>query len=304
MNSENKVIVICGPTASGKTALSLQLACSDCFSTKAEIVSADSMQIYRGFDIGTAKVSSEERSLVKHHMIDICDPSEYFSVAQYKKLATEIIHDIQKRGKQAIICGGTGQYLSALIDGLEFIDVPVDTALRENLNSRADQIGMTKMLAELAKMDPQTAERLAPADRKRIIRAHEVIAATGLTPTEINRRSRLKGPDFVFKSFCLAPDRKLLYERINTRVIEMFEDGWIEETKNLLKQGLSYDATSLQAIGYRQIIEYLQGLKTKEDIIAEIQQATRRYAKRQLTWFRRMEGLKWLESPNLKEILN
>ena len=233
INDLDTVIVICGPTASGKSALAVKLA-QELFEqgfapNGAEIVSADSMQIYRSLDIGTAKITAEESSGIKHHMIDICAPHEYYSVAQYKKDATEAIRDIHNRNKKAIVCGGTGQYLSALIEGIEFSETPVNVELRASLNKRADEQGLEDMLAELMLLDPETAFKLSISDRKRIIRAHEIITTIGKTPTQINKESKLKGPDFSFKAYCLSPDRELLYERINARTIEMLKNGWISE---------------------------------------------------------------------------
>ncbi len=299
-NDLDTVIVICGPTASGKSALAVKLA-QELFEqgfapNGAEIVSADSMQIYRSLDIGTAKITAEESSGIKHHMIDICAPHEYYSVAQYKKDATEAIREIQNRNKKAIVCGGTGQYLSALIEGIEFSETPVNVELRASLNKRADEQGLEELLAELMIQDPETASKLSISDRKRIIRAHEIITTIGKTPTQINKKSKLKGPDFSFKSYCLSPDRELLYERINARTIEMLKNGWINETKMVLMAGIPDNCTSMQAIGYRQIISFLHGDRTLEEITADIQQATRRYAKRQLTWFRKIPQLKWLNS--------
>ncbi len=298
--NKDTVIVICGPTASGKSSLAVSLAIylhnMNILPEGAEIVSADSMQIYRKLDIGTAKITAADSSGIRHHMIDICEPHEYYSVAQYKREATAVIRDIQARNKIAIFCGGTGQYLSALIDGIEFVETPVDLNLRDKLSKRADEEGLASMLMELQTQDPETAARLSISDRKRIIRAHEIIVSTGKTPTEINRESRQKGPDFKFKAYCLSPDRELLYERINMRTSSMLKQGWIEETKQVIESGIPTTSTSMQAIGYRQIIAYLNGDNSLDEATSEIQQATRRYAKRQLTWFRKMPQLKWLET--------
>ncbi|MDD3503180.1 MAG: tRNA (adenosine(37)-N6)-dimethylallyltransferase MiaA [Eubacteriales bacterium] len=310
------VIVICGPTASGKSSTAISLARlmnnrSDDIQidTKgAEIVSADSMQIYKELNIGTAKISQTELKEIRHHLINICQPEEYYSAAQFKNDATEAIKDIHSRGKTAIVCGGTGQYLSALIEGIEYVDTPVDIDLRDSLNRRADIEGLSNMFEELKDMDPAAAAKLSISDRKRIIRAHEIIRSTGKTPTEINLLSRQKGPDFQFLTFCLSPDRNLLYERINKRTVMMLEDGWIEETSKIIEAGISEQATSMQAIGYKQIKHYLHGNVDYDHLVNDIQQATRRYAKRQLTWFRKMKDVYWLNNNdnnnNLQEIIN
>jgi tRNA dimethylallyltransferase len=288
------VLVICGPTASGKTSLAIEVALSGILNAEAEIISADSMQIYRGFDIGTAKASQTERALVPHHMIDICEPEEYFSVAQYKQMATGIIHEIHGRNKLAVICGGTGQYLSALTEGIEFINIPVDNKIRDMLNHKADESGNQHLLNELFSIDPETAIRLSVADRKRIVRALEVYYSSGITMTEINRKSKLSGPDFKFITVCIDTDRKTLYEKIDSRVIDMFNNGWLDEVKSLINMGVSKKCTSMQAIGYRQIISYLNQDTSLEACITDIQRATRRYAKRQITWFRGMKNLNWI----------
>lgn len=298
------VLVICGPTASGKTSLALNYAKTLAQSGQsAEIVSADSMQVFKYFDIGTAKATASERSMVRHHMIDICEPDEYFSVAQYKKQAVACIRDIQARDRLAIVCGGTGQYLSALIEGINYAEVPVEHALRQELNLRADQEGTDKLLKELHQHDPLIANRLSPADRKRIIRGLEIIYTTGQTPTQMNHLSRLKGPDFLYISFCLYLERTELYDRINRRVTEMFEQGWVDEVRNLLNRGVQAECTSMQAIGYRQIVKYLDGQFSLDHCIGTIQQATRRYAKRQLTWFRGMKQLDWLDAAKPQECM-
>lgn len=311
-NHKNTVIVICGPTASGKSAIAVKLAqmihdnsnkTSIGKTSGAEIVSADSMQIYRGLNIGTAKISMGDSHGIKHHMIDICEPHQYYSVAQYKNDATAAIRDIHSRNMTAIVCGGTGQYLSALIDGIEYVETPVDLALREKLNRRADQVGLAVMLSELQQLDSQAASKLSVSDRKRIIRAHELIISTHKTPTEINKQSRQKGPDFSFKAYCLSPDRDILYNNINQRTNEMLKSGWIEETREILASGIPKSCTALQAIGYRQIISYLNGEISLEDVTLQIQQATRRYAKRQLTWFRKMPHLKWLNTTDQNQAL-
>ena len=288
------VIVICGPTASGKSALAIALA----EVLNGEIVSADSMQIYRGMNIGTAKVSSAEQAKVPHHMIDICHPSESFSVAQYKHQATAAIQGIYQRGRQPILCGGTGQYLSALTEGLTFIETPADPDLRRSLQEQAEREGLLSLWQTLKEKDDQAAVKISEKDAKRIIRALEVIHQTGLTPTEINRLSRIQGPDFAFKGYILTHARPVLYERINSRVLHMFQDGLTDEVRQLLENGCSAGWSSFQAIGYKETVRLLLGEWTVEQTIAAIQQATRRYAKRQLTWFRAMKELNWLSDIN------
>lgn len=285
------VLVICGPTASGKTDTALLV----CAKLDGEIVSADSMQIYRGLNIGTAKASLAEQARIPHHLLDICDPGERFSVADYKTAATAAIRGIYERKKVPVICGGTGQYISALIEGLTFSETPTDLDLRRQLVEEAAAKGLPSLYSQLQALDPETAERVAATDQKRIVRALEVYRLTGKTMTQQNLDSRLKAPDFCFKSYCLSHDRAILYERINARVIRMFQSGLEEEVRALLNLNLPADSTCFQAIGYKEILPYLQGLTTLEQTVADIQQATRRYAKRQLTWFRKMQELEWLE---------
>jgi len=291
------VLVIAGPTASGKTETALLV----CEAIGGEIVSADSMQIYRGMDIGTAKATRDEQIRVPHHLIDICNPGERYSVADYKRDATDAIREIYARKKRPVLCGGTGQYLSALIDGLSFNDDALDLNLRNELNRQADLTGLPALYARLQQVDPSSAARLAPADRKRIIRALEVFEKTGLTIDQQNARSRLNGPDFCFDIYGLNHDRPLLYERINRRVESMVTAGLADEVRQLLAQGTPLDSTCLQAIGYKEMIPVCRGEISMAEAIASIQQATRRYAKRQLTWFRKISGLQWLQNQTPSE---
>ncbi len=286
------VLVICGPTASGKSSTAIQVA----LELHGEIVSADSMQLYRGMDIGTAKVTPEEQALVRHHLIDCCEPGDSFSVAKFKELATAAIRDIQSRGKLAIVCGGTGQYISALTQGIDYVDIPVDLHLRESLNQRAREEGLESLYLELSRVDPAASQAIKPQDQKRIIRALEIFHQTGKPKTEHLAQSRLKGPDFNFIVYCLTHQREVLYDKINQRVQWMVDSGLVDEVRQLLATtaGLQLP-TAWQAIGYKEIIAYLQGQKTLQEAISEIAQATRRYAKRQLTWFRNMEEVHWLQ---------
>jgi tRNA dimethylallyltransferase len=286
------VIVVTGPTASGKSDTAILLA----EQLDGEIVSADSMQVYRGMDIGTAKVDEAVRRRIPHHLIDICDPGEPFSVAAYQAHAENAIKSILERGKRPIVCGGTGQYLSALIDGLTFAPAPADPVLRETLERKADQPGLPELWQALAQQDPDAARRISPNDRKRIIRALEIIMLTGQTMSWHDARSRIRQPAFCYQTFCLTHDRPVLYDRINQRVLHMMEQGLLDEVRQLMGRGLPAGSTSLQAIGYKELIAYLQGECPLEQAVAKIQQASRNYAKRQLTWFRKMNAVHWLEN--------
>ena len=288
----DRVIVIAGPTASGKSATALQVA----LACNGEIISADSMQIYRGMDIGTAKVTPDEQSLVRHHLIDLLSPRETFSVAAWQQAALAAIADIHSRGCLPIVCGGTGQYISALMDGLAFTPIETDPALRAELNARTDREGTEGLLAEIATFDPATASRLHMKDRKRIVRAHEVYRQTGMTPTELNARSRQQPTPYHYQGFCLWPERALLYSRIEQRVDDMLAHGLIEEVRRLALQDLPPDASCRQAIGYKEVFDYLAGKASLAETADRIKLATRHYAKRQLTWFRRMEALVRIES--------
>ncbi len=290
LRPDKPVLVIAGPTASGKTSTALIL----CEHLGGEIVSADSMQIYLGMDIGTAKSTPEERAVIPHHLLDIRKPGDRFSVADYKIAATAAIKDIYRRGAQPVVCGGTGQYLSALIEGLTFTENPTDLVLRKKLNDEANFVGLAVLYDRLCKLDPETAGRIAATDQKRIIRALEVYMQTGRTISLQNQESREKGPDFCYQSYCLSHDRPILYERINQRVIQMIGAGLDKEVQALLDMDLPSDSTCLQAIGYKEMIPYLNGQISLAETISSIQQATRRYAKRQLTWFRKMPDLNWL----------
>lgn len=291
MSSEKPVIVIAGPTASGKSETALLVA----EKTNGEIVSADSMQVYRGLDIGTAKVDNASRQRIPHHLIDILDPCEPFSVADYVFLAERAIRSILDRGKQPILCGGTGQYLSAMIDGLRFAPVPACPSLRENIEREAEQLGLESLWKKLESCDPKSARRIAPQDKKRIVRALEIFYLTGKPMSWHDARSRPEKPPFSYIGFCLNHDRAVLYKRINDRVDAMLSRGLLEEVERLLNQGVSRDCTSLQAIGYKECIAYFDGKKTRDETREDIKQASRRYAKRQLTWFRHRCAFTWLQ---------
>ena len=286
----NNIICIAGPTASGKTALAVELAKE----LDGEVVSCDSMQVYKRMDIGTAKPSLEERQGVVHHMSDVAEPEEDFSVSRYCEMATPIIDDILQRGKTAIIAGGTGLYMDSLIKGNTFAPFP-STGVRERLEQQADAAGMDAMKALLASIDPEAAEKLHLADRKRIIRALEVYYETGETITAHNLRTQAIPPRYepVWLGLDFNP-RAELYRRIDLRVGIMLEQGLVEEIRTLLSSGIPAKCTAMQAIGYKEFVAALEGLGTVEEAADQVRQASRHYAKRQLTWFRRNKAMNWL----------
>ena len=282
----NNLICIAGPTASGKTALSIALAKQ----LDAEIVSCDSMQIYRRMDIGTAKPTVEERCGIVHHMLDVADPQEDFSVSRYCHMAGSIVDDILSRGRTAIIVGGTGLYMDNLIRGTEFAPFP-STGVRQALEA----LPIEQVQSRLQQVDPESAARLHISDKKRIIRALEIYLETGQTMTEHDRLSRLK-PD-KYSPLWLAledADRQDLYDRINRRVSLMLEQGLLEEIRGLLADGIPSKCTAMQAIGYKEFVDALEGRCTVEEAADLVRQSSRRYAKRQLTWFRRNPKIHWL----------
>ena len=284
----NNIICIAGPTASGKTALAVELAKI----TNGEVVSCDSMQIYRRMDIGTAKPTKEEMQGIPHHMFDVCEPDEDFSVSRYCEMATPIIDDILARGKTAIIAGGTGLYMDSLIKGNTFAPFP-STGMREKLEAQADSEGMDAMITLLQSIDPEAAQRIH--DRKRIIRALEVYYETGETNTEHNRRTQAIPPRYspLWLGLDFA-DRQELYSRIDLRVDIMLEQGLVEEIRTLLASGIPAKCTAMQAIGYKEFVAALEGIGTIEEAAEEVKKSSRHYAKRQLTWFRRNKEMHWL----------
>ncbi len=297
----DKIICIAGPTASGKTELSLYLA----EQLSGEILSCDSMQVYRRMDIGTAKPSMAERRGIAHHMMDVVDPWEPMSVGKFTDMAAPVLEDILARGKTAILAGGTGLYMDALIRGNDFAPIPA-TGVRERLQQRAKEEGAEVLFRELEAVDPEAAGRLHLGDEKRIIRALEVFLETGKTITAHNEETK-KLPD----RYCPCwigldyVNRQELYDRIDRRVELMLEMGLMEEIRSLLAEGIAPEATALQAIGYKEFLPVLEGTRTLEEAAAEVKQSSRRYAKRQLTWFRRNEKIRWIhktEGMNFSEV--
>ena len=286
----NKIICIAGPTASGKTALAVELAKE----LGGEVISCDSMQIYKGMDIGTAKPTREEMQGIPHYMLDVCEPAEDFSVSRYCEMADPILQEILARGKTAIITGGTGLYMDALIRGNDFAPYPA-TGMREKLEAQADEIGMDAMLEQLRQIDPDSAERLHAADRKRVIRALEVYYETGETITAHNLRTQAIPPKYTPVWFALEDqDRQDLYDRIDRRVDIMLELGLMEEIRTLLEAGIPEKCTAMQAIGYKEFVDAVHGRCCVDEAAALVKQSSRRYAKRQLTWFRRNQSIHWL----------
>lgn len=286
----NNIICIAGPTASGKTALSATLAKE----LNGEVVSCDSMQVYKRMDIGTAKPTLEEMQGIPHHMIDVAEPWEDFSVSRYCDMAAPIVDDILSRGKTAVIAGGTGLYMDSLIRGNAFAPFPA-TGVRERLEAQADTVGMEAMLSQLRSVDPDAARRLHLSDRKRILRALEVYLETGETITEHNRKTQAVPPRY--SPLWLGLDfarRGELYRRIDLRVGLMLEQGLVEEIRGLLADGIPETATAMQAIGYKEFVDALDGRCTIEEAADLVRQSSRRYAKRQLTWFRRNKAIHWL----------
>lgn len=286
-----KILVITGPTATGKTALAVLLAQK----YGGEVVSADSMQLYRKMDIGTAKPSQEELGTIRHHMIDVADPDESYSVSRYTDEAAASVDDILSRGKLPIVAGGTGLYIDSLISGRFFAEFDEDGSMRDGLSAKYDAVGGEKMLGTLGEIDPDSVKRLHPRDKKRIVRALEVYYATGKTITEHNHETLSLPPRYAACKIALSfADREDLYARINARVDDMMSRGLREEVSGLLAQGLTPRHTSMQAIGYKEIAAALEGRYTMDEAVEVIKMQSRRYAKRQLTWLRRDKAVNWI----------
>ena len=289
MEHRPKLLVLCGPTASGKTALGVALAQA----RNGEVVSADSMQIYRRMDIGTAKPTAEEMGGVPHHMLDVADPAEDYSVARYVRDADACVRDILARGRLPIVVGGTGLYIDNLIAGRDF--APFTGAWRERLQARAREEGLPALHAELRRVDPDRAEKLHPNDEKRILRALEVWYETGETITAHDARTRDLPPRYDALRVCLAFTRREdMWDRIDRRVDGMMAAGLEREVRDLLASGVPPAATSMQAIGYKEFAAALRGEETVAQAVDEVKLRSRQYAKRQLTWFRRTPGLRWV----------
>lgn len=290
---KEQVIVICGPTASGKTSLGIKLAKK----IEGEIVSCDSMQIYKDMTIGTAKPTDEELKEAKHYLVDFVMPNERYSVAEYKKDAEYTIEQIIKSGKKPIIVGGTGLYLNSLVYGIDYPNIETDLNYRQELEDRVNKEGLENLYKEANKIDSKAMEKISSNDKKRILRILEIYHSTGKTKTQLEEDSRKNGPKYDYKIFVLNMDREKLYDRINKRVDIMIEDGLIDEVKQLLKKYKEFP-TAMQGLGYKEVVEYLENKLTKVEMIEKIKQETRRYAKRQITWFKSYKNAIWLDAFN------
>lgn len=292
MQPRQRLVVIVGPTAVGKTKLSLTLAKR----LNGEIISGDSMQVYRYMDIGTAKASLAERAVVPHHLIDIINPDEEYSVVHFQQMATRLIREINQRGKLPFLVGGTGLYIESVTHRFRFAQAEQNPGLREQLKRLAETEGVEALHRRLAIVDPVTAKRLHPNDVKRVIRAIEMYELTGEKMSDYQERAAQSPYDLYMIG--LTMERSLLYERINQRVEQMIADGLVDEVRRLLERGYDPSLTSLQGLGYKELIPYLQGACTLDEAIEEIKKRTRRFAKRQLTWFRRMPEVHWYDLSN------
>ena len=299
-----KVIVICGPTASGKTALSIELAKK----INGEIISSDSMQIYKDMDIGTAKPAIEEMQGIKHYLLDFVDPDKRYSVADFKKDAENAIKEILEKGKVPIVVGGTGLYVDSLIYGIEYQDIKLDEQYRKQLEQIASQDGgLENLYKKATEIDSLAIQKISPNDKKRIIRILEIYKATGKTKTEQDEESRKNGVKYNYKVFAINIEREKLYDRINKRVDIMIQQGLIEEVKELLQKYNNFP-TAMQGLGYKEVVEYLENKCTKEEMIEKIKMETIRYAKRQITWFKKNKQTIWIDGlkdkqDNIKIIL-
>jgi tRNA dimethylallyltransferase len=294
LDSKQKLLVIIGPTAVGKTKLSIEMAKK----YNGEIISGDSMQIYRGMDIGTAKIKTDEMEGVPHHLIDIRDPDESFSVAEFQQLVRAKITEIAQKGKLPIIVGGTGLYIQSVIYDYQFSDAAADEEFRRKLEEKVKDIGNDALYQELKELDPESAEQIHPNNVRRVIRALEIYHCTGKTMTEYQKEQT---PDLLYQTALvgLTMEREMLYNRINERVDIMMEEGLLDEVKGLYENGLR-DCQSIQAIGYKEIYEYLDDRNTLDEAVENLKQNSRRYAKRQLTWFRNKMDVQWFDMSDVQ----
>ncbi|NLK28240.1 MAG: tRNA (adenosine(37)-N6)-dimethylallyltransferase MiaA [Clostridiales bacterium] len=288
--SKNPLIILTGPTSVGKTALSIRLAKA----VDGEIISADSMQVYRHMDIGTAKITSEEMQGVPHYLIDAFDPDEEFNVVKFQQYAKKYIKDIHSRGKLPILVGGTGFYIQAVLYDIDFTENEIDHSYRKELEETAEMYGEEYLHDLLKKIDPASAKAIHPNNRKRVIRALEYYKLTGEKISEHNEQQKQKESPYQFCYFVLNKDRAQLYEGINQRVDQMLETGLLEEVKKLVQLGYTKDLVSMQGLGYKEVLAYLEGELSLQEAIDLLKKETRHYAKRQITWFKREKEVIWV----------
>ena len=289
--SKRPLIVLTGPTAVGKTALSIRLAKA----LDGEIISADSMQVYRGMDIGSAKVTKKEMDGVRHHLIDVLEPEEDFNVAAFQRMAKEALEEIYSRGKLPIVAGGTGFYIQALLYDIDFRDDTGEGPIRKELEKLAVEKGAEYLHSLLQQADPQSADQIHPNNIKRVVRALEYFRQTGEPFSLHNQRERERCSPYHFLYYVICSDRKNLYERIDRRVDAMMADGLVGEVQALNKRGVKRGMTSMQGLGYKEILDYLDGTCSLEEAVYVLKRDTRHFAKRQITWFRREREVRWLK---------
>ena len=305
IHMKNRVLVVVGPTAVGKTKLAIEIAKK----INGEIISADSMQVYKYMDIGTAKPTLEEMQGIRHYMIDVFEPNEECNVAKYKEMAEECIEEILARDKIPMIVGGTGLYINTVVDNIQFSETITDWDYRAKLDERANSEGVEVLFKELQKIDSEAAKKIHPNDLRRIIRALEVYNSTGNPISYHNELSRQKPSKYNFTMIGLNMDRTDLYKRIDQRVEKMFEQGLLAEVRCLVERGVSLENTCMQGLGYKEIADYIEGRISLEETVEIIKRNSRRYAKRQLTWFRRDKRIEWLDMNEdleniIKKIMN
>lgn len=285
------LVILTGPTAVGKTSLSINLAKA----INGEIISADSMQIYKGMDIGTAKIMPEEMDGVTHHLIDVIDPTEDFHVVRFKEMVEAAIEEIYAKGKVPIICGGTGFYIQAILYDIDFTENEIDKSYRKSLEKYAAKFGEEALHDKLKAIDPESAESIPAANVKRVIRAIEYYEQTGEKFSVHNATQKEKNSPYNFAYFVLNDDRQLLYNRIDARVDKMIDEGLVDEVKSLVAKGVKKGMTAMDGIGYKELLDYLDGNGSLDDAVELIKKKSRNYAKRQLTWFRREKEVIWLD---------
>lgn len=288
--NKRPLIILTGPTAVGKTKASIGLAKA----VGGEIISADSMQVYRKMDIGSAKITKEEMDGVPHYLVDVLDPSEEFNVARFQEMAKEAMEQIYANGHIPIVVGGTGFYIQALLYDIDFTEGNEDTSIREELEAYASEHGAEKLHEMLRKIDPKSAETIHANNVKRVIRAIEYYRQTGKPISEHNEKERQKESPYNFAYFVLQDDRKNLYDRIEKRIDIMLEDGLLDEVESLRKEGYTKDMVSMQGLGYKEILDYLNGDSTLEEAVYILKRDTRHFAKRQITWFKRERDVIWI----------